>query len=49
MSDYVSGLPNADQLLDMVAEGQEQRETKASQGQFFYPDVSDSGDVLGLF
>ncbi|KKY14112.1 putative exosome complex exonuclease exoribonuclease [Diplodia seriata] len=38
LPDYVSGLPDSEQLLDMVAAGQEQRETKASQGQWLYPE-----------
>ncbi|KAL1634779.1 exosome catalytic subunit dis3 [Neofusicoccum ribis] len=38
LSDYVSSLPDADQLLDMVAAGQEQRESKAGKGQWFYPE-----------
>jgi hypothetical protein len=36
--DYVSGLSNADQLLDMVIEGREQRVT-TGKGQLFYPEV----------
>ncbi|KAK8192901.1 ribonuclease R [Phyllosticta capitalensis] len=38
ISDYVSGLPNADQLLDMVAAGQEQREVRQAQGEWLYPE-----------
>lgn len=48
MSDYVAGLPNAEQLLDMVASGQEQRETKANQGQWLYPEVGYLNNVTAV-
>jgi exosome complex exonuclease DIS3/RRP44 len=38
--DYVSGLSNADQLLDMVTEGRETR-VSTGKGELFYPDVCD--------
>jgi exosome complex exonuclease DIS3/RRP44 len=38
VGDYVSGLPNADQLLDMVTEGREQR-VSTGRGELFYPEV----------
>lgn len=39
VSDYVSGLPDADRLLDMVSASQEQRELKTSQREMLYPEV----------
>ena len=42
VSDYVSGLKNADQLLDMVSAGREQRENKSAKNELFYPEVSES-------
>ncbi|OCK97720.1 ribonuclease R [Cenococcum geophilum 1.58] len=38
LSDYVSGLKNADQLLDMVSAGREQRENKSAKNERFYPE-----------
>ncbi|KAF2145754.1 uncharacterized protein K452DRAFT_220881 [Aplosporella prunicola CBS 121167] len=38
LSDYVSGLPNADQLLDMVSTGREQREVRAGKAELLYPE-----------
>ncbi|KAF2088767.1 ribonuclease R [Saccharata proteae CBS 121410] len=38
LSDYVSGLPNADQLLDMVSEGREQRDVQSSKVESLYPE-----------
>lgn len=38
LSDYVSGLKNADQLLDMVSVGREQRENKSAKNERFYPE-----------
>lgn len=38
LSDYVSGLKNSDQLLDMVSAGREQRENKSAKNERFYPE-----------
>jgi hypothetical protein len=37
--DYVSGLANADQLLDMISESQEGQGVRAPQGALLYPEV----------
>lgn len=37
---YVSGLENADQLSDMVAAGQEDREARDERREFLYPEVN---------
>ncbi|KAF2274547.1 RNB-domain-containing protein [Westerdykella ornata] len=38
LSDYVSGLENADELLDMISAAQEQREVRSKQAEVFYPE-----------
>ena len=38
LNTYVSGLPDADRLLDMVASAREQRTTRDSKAQMLYPD-----------
>ncbi|KAJ4404857.1 exosome catalytic subunit dis3 [Didymella pomorum] len=38
LSDYVSGLENADELLDMISAAQEQREVRSKKPEVFYPD-----------
>lgn len=38
LSDFVSGLENADELLDMISAAQEQREVRSKKPEVFYPD-----------
>ncbi|KAF2496072.1 RNB-domain-containing protein [Lophium mytilinum] len=38
LTDYVSGLENAEQLLDMVSAGKEQREVKSGKVELIYPE-----------
>ncbi|KAF3053191.1 exosome catalytic subunit dis3 [Didymella keratinophila] len=38
LSDHVSGLENADELLDMISAAQEQREVRSKKPEVFYPD-----------
>lgn len=38
MSDFVSGLENADELLDMISAAQDQREVRSKQTEVFYPE-----------
>ncbi|KAF1981090.1 mitotic control protein dis3 [Aulographum hederae CBS 113979] len=38
LSDYVSSLDNADELLDMVSAGQEQQAVRSSKTEMFYPE-----------
>ena len=38
MSDFVSGLDKADELLDMISAAQEQREVRSKKPEVFYPD-----------
>lgn len=46
LSDYVSGLDNAEQLLDMVNEGREQREIRSTKSQLFYPEYYSLSKML---
>lgn len=39
MSNYVSGLENANQLLDMISEGREQRDNRGGKVELLYPEV----------
>ncbi|KAK5120952.1 hypothetical protein LTR85_005736 [Meristemomyces frigidus] len=49
LHDYVSGLPDADRLLDMVASAREQRVTKESKAELLYPDyLSVSAMLTGV-
>jgi len=43
---YVSGLPDADRLLDMVAAGREQRVTKEGKAELLYPDYLSMSAML---
>ncbi len=36
MADFVSGLPNSDELLDMISAAQEQREVRSKKAEVFY-------------
>ncbi|OAL50650.1 RNB-domain-containing protein [Pyrenochaeta sp. DS3sAY3a] len=38
LSDFVSGLENADELLDMISAAQEQREVRSKKPEVFYPE-----------
>lgn len=38
MSDFVSGLENADELLDMISAAQDQREVRSKKNEVFYPE-----------
>jgi exosome complex exonuclease DIS3/RRP44 len=38
VSDFVSGLENADELLDMISAAQEQREVRSKKAEVFYPE-----------
>ena len=38
--EYVHGLKNADELLDMISTALEDQEAKAARGDMLYPDVS---------
>ncbi|KAG9199812.1 exosome catalytic subunit dis3 [Epicoccum nigrum] len=38
LADFVSGLENADELLDMISAAQEQREVRSKKPEVFYPD-----------
>lgn len=38
LTDFVSGLENADELLDMISAAQEQREVRSKKPEVFYPD-----------
>ncbi|CAI6247635.1 unnamed protein product [Periconia digitata] len=38
LSDFVSGLENADELLDMISAAQDQREVRSKQTEVFYPE-----------
>ncbi|KAJ4326086.1 exosome catalytic subunit dis3 [Neodidymelliopsis sp. IMI 364377] len=38
LSDFVAGLENADELLDMISAAQEQREVRSKKPEVFYPD-----------
>ncbi|KAF2869881.1 hypothetical protein BDV95DRAFT_497669 [Massariosphaeria phaeospora] len=38
LSDFVSGLENADELLDMISAAQEQREVRSKKAEVFYPE-----------
>lgn len=38
MSNFVSGLENADELLDMISAAQEQREVRSKKAEVFYPE-----------
>ncbi|KAF2094567.1 ribonuclease R [Rhizodiscina lignyota] len=46
LSEYVSGLDNADQLLDMVDEGREQRDIRSGKPQLFYPEYYSLSKML---
>ncbi|KAL1306709.1 hypothetical protein AAFC00_005378 [Neodothiora populina] len=49
LRDYVSGLDDADRLLDMVSAGQEQRETKVGKATQLYPEyLSVSKMITGV-
>jgi len=46
LRDYVSGLPDADRLLDMVTAGREQREIKDGKAEMLYPDYMTLSKLL---
>ncbi|GAB7338527.1 hypothetical protein MBLNU457_5277t1 [Dothideomycetes sp. NU457] len=46
LRDYVSGLPDADRLLDMVTAGREQREIKDGKAEMIYPDYMTLSKLL---
>ena len=49
LHDYVSGLPDADRLLDMVAAGRESRVVKSGKVELLYPEyISTSGMLTGV-
>lgn len=39
VKEYVKGLSNADELLDMISAALEDQEAKASRGEMLYPEV----------
>ncbi|KAI7525227.1 ribonuclease R, partial [Hortaea werneckii] len=46
LEDYVSGLPDADRLLDMVASSKENRVSKEGKAELLYPDYLSTSAVL---
>lgn len=46
LSDYVSGLEDADRLLDMVSEAREARDAKGARGELFYPEYYSMSKIM---
>lgn len=46
LQDYVSGLPDADRLLDMVASSRDQRATRDAKAKMLYPDYMSMSAML---
>lgn len=46
LSDYVSGLEDADRLLDMISESREAREAKGARGELFYPEYYSMSKIM---
>jgi exosome complex exonuclease DIS3/RRP44 len=46
LSDYVSGLEEADRLLDMISESREAREAKGARGELFYPEYYSMSKIM---
>jgi exosome complex exonuclease DIS3/RRP44 len=46
LSDYVSGLEDADRLLDMISEAREARDAKGARGELFYPEYFSMSKIM---
>lgn len=46
LSDYVSGLEDADRLLDMISEAREARDAKGARGELFYPEYYSMSKIM---
>lgn len=46
LTNYISGLDNANQLLDMVNDGREQRDVRSAKTQLFYPEYYSLSKML---
>lgn len=46
LSDYVSGLEDADRLLNMISEAREARDAKGARGELFYPEYYSMSKIM---